>query len=155
MAGKKRLWDQTSDVRRNAQTRLPELTRAWIAEGNGLTGGALVPAAMHRFRLHTKSLRYTLELFRPCYGPGLDRRLAVLRQLQNLLGAISDCQTIRDFVASYLADDDPERKRIEALLTSRSKRKCAEFRSSWKRTFAQPERQRLWLQYLARPRHPR
>ena len=155
MAGKKRLWNQALDVRVNAQTRLPELTRAWITEGHELAGGALVPAAMHRFRLHTKSLRYTLELFRPCYGPGLDRRLAVLRQIQNLLGAINDFQTIRDLVASHLPEEAPERNRIEALLTNRSKRKWAEFRSSWKRTFARSDAQRLWLQYLARPRNPR
>ena len=53
------------------------------------------PEELHGFRLETKRFRYTLELFRPLYGPNLDRYLKALRELQGALGKVSDYQAIQ------------------------------------------------------------
>ena len=113
------------------------------------------PAAMHRFRLHTKALRYTVELFRPCYGPGLDLRLAALRKIQDCLGAMSDYATTKDLIASKLPRGDPERLRLSRLLTARTRRKCAELRRYWGQSFDKRGEQQRWRTYLSRPRTPR
>jgi CHAD domain-containing protein len=54
--------------------------------------------SLHGFRLLTKRFRYTLELFRCCYGPGLERRIEALHTLQQRLGEINDCATTREIL---------------------------------------------------------
>jgi len=152
MARKKPFWDESASASLNARARLPELVRAYFEEGRKLMSPAPSPAAMHRFRLHTKALRYTVELFRPCYGPGLDRRLSGLRKIQDCLGAMNDYATTKNLIASKLPAKDPERLRMSRLLTARAKRKCAEFRRYWQRSFDKQGEERRWMTYLARPR---
>ncbi|HSW48824.1 MAG TPA: CHAD domain-containing protein, partial [Bryobacteraceae bacterium] len=136
----------------NARHALPGLVCAYFEAGRELMEGALRPAALHRFRLDTKALRYTLELFRPCYGPGLERLLSELRRIQGCLGLISDYATCTELVASHLAGTAPERVRIEALLNARTRRKSLELRRYWKRIADAPGAERRWRSYLARPR---
>ncbi len=45
----------------------------------------------HEMRIATKHLRYTLETFAPCYPDQLSQPLQTLRQLQNYLGQLHDC----------------------------------------------------------------
>src|SRR5579863_8212648 len=85
------VWDGSKGPAQNASVKLPELSKRYFRAGHALLRGTPSPEALHRFRLETKRFRYTLELFRPCYGPGLDRRLAKLREIQTHLGEISDC----------------------------------------------------------------
>ena len=66
-------WDDSSTASANARAKLPAMLQAYFEEGRKLTGAEFTNARMHRFRLETKGLRYTLELFRACYGPGLGR----------------------------------------------------------------------------------
>lgn len=106
--------------------------------------------ALHRLRLDTKRLRYILELFRPCYGPGLNLFLATLRQIQDHLGAINDCATARGLIGRTLPGPSPERKRLDRLLNLRAKRKAAEFREYWRQTFDAAGQERRWVFYLSR-----
>ena len=46
---------------------------------------------MHKFRLRTKRFRYTLEMFKDLYGPGMLKRIESLKQVQTYLGDINDC----------------------------------------------------------------
>lgn len=143
-------WDESMTATAAARARLPQMAQAYFKAGRKL---ADAPASFHKFRLATKALRYTLELFRPCYGPALDRRLSALAAIQDSLGAISDCATTRELIAAKLPEDAPERIRMDSYLDAAARRKRLEFRRYWLRTFDQPGQERLWLNYLSRPRH--
>ena len=149
---KKITWDGTSSASRNARAVLPALARSYFEKGRQLTEKPPSAGALHRFRLDTKALRYTLELFRACYGVGLDRRLAVLRKVQAYLGAINDYATTIEMVSARLPKGDAERIRIEALLAARARRKSLEFRRYAQRLFHDAGEERRWRGYLARPR---
>jgi hypothetical protein len=49
---------------------------------------------LHDMRIAAKRLRYTLEIFRPCYPPSVDRILEQVRELQELLGQIHDADVL-------------------------------------------------------------
>ena len=100
-------WDDSASAGANARRRLPVLMRAYYAQGRRLAGGDLSPEILHEFRLATKRLRYTVEMFRACYGPGIDRWLVALRQIQDHLGAINDCVATKELVAAKLPKADP------------------------------------------------
>ena len=55
------------------------------------------PKRLHALRLQGKRLRYTLELLEPLLtdkaSSGVKARLKTLKQVQDLLGEINDCQT--------------------------------------------------------------
>jgi len=74
----------------NARSELPKRAADYFAEVRKTLAENPTLAELHRVRLATKRLRYTLELFRPCYGPGLETRLAALRAIQQLLGEVND-----------------------------------------------------------------
>lgn len=149
---KKLRWDESTSAAKNAKSVLPGSLCAYFEAGRELMGGPLRPAALHRFRLDTKALRYTLELFRPCYGPGLERLLSELRRIQGYLGLISDYATCAELVARHLPDTAPERIRIEGVLNARTRRRSLEFRRYWLRVADAPGAERRWRNYLARPR---
>jgi CHAD domain-containing protein len=107
---------------------------------------------MHPFRLETKALRYTLELFRPCFGPGLESFLLTLRRIQDCLGALNDYATTRDLIAAKLPKHAPERRKMDRILTARAKRKSLEFQRYWRQTFDKPGEDRRWINYFSRPR---
>ena len=73
-------WEGSKSVAWNAREKLPELARGFFETGRALAASHPSLQALHRFRLLTKRFRYTLELFRPCYGPVLDRRIEALKR---------------------------------------------------------------------------
>ena len=61
------------------------------------------PSEFHAMRLEAKHLRYTLELFRPCYPvAAMDLRLDALKQLQDSLGALNDAVASRKLLGRSL-----------------------------------------------------
>src|SRR5213594_2000685 len=92
------VWDTNKSAPENAARKLPKLAGRYFKAGRKLLKGRASVEILHRFRLETKRFRYTLELFRPCYGPGLDQRLALLRKVQDLLGEINDCVTAKSLI---------------------------------------------------------
>lgn len=150
MAKKNVTWDESSSAAENARGKLPKLLEAYFEEGRKLMDPPSSPAVMHRFRLETKALRYALELFRACYGPGLGRRLTALGRIQDFLGAINDCAATKDLIASKLPAASSDRIKMERILTAGMRRKWSEFRRYWQRTFDGPGEQRRWLNYLSR-----
>src|SRR5579862_547252 len=83
-------WEEDLDVAQNARKYLPALVSNYFAVGREVLQGSPKPEELHPLRLATKRLRYTLELFKPCYGPGFKARLRALQTLQQLLGDIND-----------------------------------------------------------------
>src|SRR5262245_35609467 len=110
---KKRLridWNGRQSAARNAAEKLPELARAFLAAGGDLEGKPY--REFHRFRLLAKRFRYTLEIFRPCYGPGLEQRIESLRTLQQHLGDLNDCAATEELVMARNDLSAAEQERI-------------------------------------------
>ena len=142
-------WDRQKSVSENASEKLPELARQYFEAGRGL-GTDSSFQALHRFRLFTKRFRYTLELFRPCYGPGLEVRIEALGTLQQYLGDINDCATTE---ALALARNDlpkAERERLARQIKELAGRRVAKFRRHWDEDFAPALREHWWTDYLTR-----
>lgn len=96
MAKKNKLrWQAARSPAENARAVLPALAEQYLQAARKRGAGRPSAKALHKFRLETKRFRYTLELFRPCYGPGLERRLETLVRLQQDLGQINDCAAAR------------------------------------------------------------
>lgn len=147
-------WDDAASAGASARAHLPALLHDYCEEGRALAGGALSAERLHEFRLATKRLRYTVEMFRACYGPGLDRWLAALRQIQDHLGAISDCAATAELVAAKLPKESPARLQIEHSLAGRARREAAAFRRYWQSAFDAPGESRRWAAYFARGAGP-
>lgn len=65
-------------------------------------------AELHAMRIAAKRLRYTLEIFDPIYPDGLKQWLKPLREMQELLGLIHDC----DVWAAFLPDFENEERKL-------------------------------------------
>ncbi len=143
-------WDGYAPPAGNARKHLPELVADYFTRGRELLAGNPKPEQLHALRLATKRLRYTLELFRPCYGPGLGARLAALRELQQLLGEVNDTAAAARTLDAVLNGNSPQRIRIESFLRRQGEAKASEFRKHWSAVFDAPGQQRWWTDYLSR-----
>ncbi len=136
-------------VAENAREVLPKLARKYFETGRDALGEKRPPHELHGFRLETKRFRYTLELFRPVYGPRLDRYLKALHQLQGALGKVSDYEAIQRVVRGDRALQDHIRRAL--------KRKVKDLRAEW-RAFDSEGVLKRWRTYLAgehsKPRTP-
>jgi CHAD domain-containing protein len=127
-------------VAANAREVLPKLARKYFQAGRDAVSEKRPPDELHALRLETKRFRYTLELFRPVYGPQLDRYLKALRQLQGTLGKISDYQAIQRVV-------HPDRM-LEAQIRRALTRRVKDLRHEWRAFDCEGELKR-WRTYLA------
>ncbi len=137
------VWNASKSAAENASLKLPKLAQAYFQSGRKLFQSTRSREALHKFRLETKRFRYTLELFRPCYGPSLDRRLAVLQKVQTFLGEINDCATTQKLVGR-------KQKKISAFLERRMAQRARALSGYWRRTFDAAGQERWWTDYLAR-----
>lgn len=148
-------WDPSKTVAENAGEKLPGLARVFFAAGRELAAVDAPFEALHHFRLLTKRFRYALELFRPCYGPGLELRIEALQMLQTDLGEINDCATTEELL---LKRDDlrpAQRDWLAGNLRMLARARIATFREHWRDQFGQPEKERRWIDYLTRYASPR
>jgi len=132
----------------NASRKLPPVMRAYFGQGRELLATNPAPAELHALRLATKRVRYTLELFRPCYGRGLNIRLAALQRLQQVLGEVNDCAAAERLIES-LVPASPARRRVQTFLRRRASAKAVALRREWHAAFDAPGREHWWLHYLA------
>lgn len=138
-------WDPARNAAENAAERLPPLVAAFFAAGRKVTAEPGLPEELHQFRIRGKRLRYTLEMFRPCYGPALDRRLDALRRIQQCLGDMNDFLTIRGMV---------EEAEIIAGLDRQIAVRAEEFATMWRGEFDRAGEESRWIRYLSRPLRP-
>lgn len=99
-------------------------------------------------RLASKRFRYTLELFRPCYGPGMEDRLDALKKLQDALGDLNDAVASMDLLGGRTG------KKVEKFLSARAEEKAQEFRVHWTESFDAPKQEGVWLKFLRKPHAP-
>src|SRR5215471_11711984 len=143
-------WDESSGAAHNARQHLPALVAAYFAHGREAIGGRATPSELHALRLLTKRLRYTLELFRPCYGPGLRMRLSALRQLQQCLGELNDCATAQRVLAASSKRNSAQKRHLDQFIAHRSLEKAVAFRRIWTQEFDSPGKEQWWTGYLSR-----
>jgi CHAD domain-containing protein len=143
-------WEERAGAAVNARRELPHLAASYFARVRALLADDPSAPRLHRLRLLTKRLRYTLELFRPCYGPGLDTRLAALRRIQQSLGEVNDSAAAGRLVSKSMSAASPQRARILHFLEERAAAKAEEFRKDWSEVFDAPGQERWWTTYLAR-----
>jgi len=134
-------WDREADAAANARRELPKLAADYFARARKLLAQDPPPAELHALRLDTKRLRYTFELFRPCYGPGLEARIEALRRVQQLLGEVNDIVT----AAALL----PKRARGRRFLENSAQAKAQEFRKHWAEAMDAPGQEERWTAYLS------
>jgi CHAD domain-containing protein len=143
-------WEERAGAAVNARRELPHLAASYFARVRALLADDPSAPKLHRLRLVTKRLRYTLELFRPCYGPGLDTRLAALRRIQQSLGEVNDSAAAGRLLSRSMNAASPQRARILRYLEERAAAKAEEFRKDWSEVFDAPGQERWWTTYLAR-----
>jgi CHAD domain-containing protein len=142
-------WNSRLGAAQNARRKLPELVGAYFLQVREMLAGNPAPAELHAIRLATKRLRYTLELFRPCYGRGLQARIASLQKLQQILGEVNDCTAGERLIAS-LVPASAERRRVETFLRRRAAAKATALRRHWRDSFDAPSKEHWWLDYLSK-----
>jgi len=114
------------EVHEFADRALPKLQRAFLAEGDSAAAPDSSPVTLHQFRIATKRLRYTLELFVLLEESETEERLEVLRGLQQILGDIHD-----SVVNAQLIHDLKGPAAIEQKLAKRQAQFTAKFRTNW------------------------
>ena len=146
MARNRRIeWDEKSGVLPNARRELPRLIAAYFSRVRKVLAEDGSPRKLHRLRLASKRLRYTLELFRPCYPGGLEERLDALRKLQDSLGEVNDAVASARLLRGALKRHPKVRK----FLDDRAAEQAAEFARYWKEAFDAPGREAWWTDFLA------
>jgi len=139
-------WKAGQSSAQNAAEVLPALARAFFAQGKTLTPRVTLEA-LHSFRIQSKRFRDTLELFRPCYTPRLERLLKLLRDIQQILGELNDLTTTRRMLTDRgFAKSQP---RVLDSLETRLAEKAGQFFALWKQSFARQGEERRWVDYLA------
>lgn len=142
-------WDEKATAAANARRQLPPLVARYFALVRELLARNPSPPELHQLRLATKRLRYTLELFQPCYGRGLETRMAGLRELQRLLGEVNDSSATGRQLGKAMRES-AHRPRVEKFLSERAAEQAQEFRKHWVEVFDAAGRERWWTSYLER-----
>jgi CHAD domain-containing protein len=142
-------WNPRLGASPNARRKLPPMMGAYFRQVRELLAADPAPAELHTIRLDTKRVRYTLELFRPCYGPGLEVRIAALQRLQQVLGEVNDCSAAECLI-ERLVPASSARTRVRTFLRRRAAAKATELRREWHEIFDAPGREHWWIHYLSR-----
>jgi hypothetical protein len=140
IAPQRKKLNPAQSVAANAREVLPKLAKKYFQAGRDAVSEKRPPDELHAFRLETKRFRYTLELFRPVYGPQLKRYLKALHGLQGALGKVSDYEAIQRVVEGDRALEDHIRHTL--------KRKVKDLRHEWRAFDSEGELKR-WRTYLA------
>jgi hypothetical protein len=138
-------WDPRAGVEANAQRQLPRMVSAYFSQVRRFLAKDLPPRRLHRVRLASKRLRYTLELFRPCYPAGLEERLDALKKLQDWLGEVNDAVATGRLLRRALKRQPKVRKFLE----DRAVEKAAAFARYWQETFDAAGQEAWWMDFLA------
>jgi CHAD domain-containing protein len=138
-------WDEKAGVSPNASRELPRMVTAYFSRVREVLAEDGTPRELHQLRLASKRLRYTLELFRPCYPKGLEERLDALKKLQDWLGEVNDAVASGRLLRRALK----RRPKVRKFLDDRAAQQAAGFNRYWKETFDAPGQEAWWTDFLA------
>ena len=114
------------------------MTKDYYAQGNE-AAKVFAPKKLHKFRIASKKLRYTLELFQPVLPANPNGRLkqVELKQVENvqrLLGRANDYATTRRLILQEGAS-----KKLAAQLKKKERKRVEEFHCYWENELAKPQ----------------
>jgi CHAD domain-containing protein len=132
----------------NAVRVLPELAASFLARGDKAARPGTSEVKLHGFRLNAKEFRYTLEAFRPLYGPALDRHIANVRRVQTVLGDLNDCRATAELLDRYEAVSAMEVEQARRFLDAERERLRARFAELWAELFGDERKRQLLARYL-------
>ena len=144
------LWDESRPAAECARQALPKLAADFFGQGRQIVRSSPAIEDLHQLRLTVKRFRYTLELFRPCYGSGLEKRLEALKRMQDHLGAMNDCETATSLIQLTLAEGTGSEEFLQFLKT-RGEQERESFLRHWDESFDAPGQEAWWVEYLTRP----
>lgn len=147
------VWNERIGPAANARRQLPRIVVEFFVQVRASLSAHPPPEQLHALRLSTKRVRYTLELFRACYGPALDARIESLRKLQQVLGEINDCVAARRLLTKSIRPS-PLRAKAERFLAARLRQKTLELRKLWAKEMGAPGQELVWTRYLAGKARP-
>ncbi len=143
------LVETAEDAPTIARTILPDLAADFFKAGRKTTLRAAAPERLHSFRLVAKRFRYTLEVFRPFYGPVFDQRVQQVREIQSILGRRQDC-AVTAAILQPLAPVDLALQQALDAVSARAVRLDGEFLVYWNSHFDAEGQELLWTRYLSR-----
>jgi len=135
----------------NAALVLPALAESFLANGDKAARAQTSDAKLHAFRLNAKEFRYTLEAFRPLYGPAMDRHIANVRRVQTVLGDVNDCRATADLLVRFDAVAAIEVEQLRRFLDERKAGLRAKFSESWTALYGGPRQRAALVRYLRAP----
>ncbi len=143
-------WDSELDAAANAKVVLPAMATDLFAAGREAAQRNAKIKKLHEFRLLTKRFRYTVEIFRPLYGPAMDARLGSLRKLQQLLGKVSDCDATTQLLKATAGKGKRkgQLQMVLAYIRGEERMRAAEFQEYWAEKFNAPGQEERWVRYL-------
>jgi hypothetical protein len=144
------LWQESRPAAECARQVLPKLAADFFHEGRRIVSAAPSIQDLHELRLALKRFRYALELFRPCYGSGLEQRLEALKGLQDHLGDMNDCEVVAKLVESTLPEADDVGTFLQ-FLKARGEQEQESVLLQWRDVFDAPGQEDWWVEYLTRP----
>jgi CHAD domain-containing protein len=143
-------WDKRAGLAANARRELPRMVSDYFSTVREFLAQDHHPRKLHPLRLASKRVRYTLELFRPCYPAELEDRLDALKKLQDSLGEVNDAVAS----ARLLRDVLKRRPKVRKYLEDRATDQAAKFTRYWQETFDAPGREAWWTDFLTHPVTP-
>ncbi len=144
------LWEESRPAAECARQVLPKLAADFFHFGRSIVTSSPSIKDLHELRLALKSFRYTVELFRPCYGSGLEQRLEALKRMQDHLGAMNDCEVAAGLVESNAPEADDAGIFLQ-FLKSRGEQEQEKVLVHWRDVFDAPGQEEWWVEYLTRP----
>ncbi|MGA2598614.1 MAG: CHAD domain-containing protein [Bryobacteraceae bacterium] len=145
LAGKEKENLQPADV---AQETLPGLAAGFFEAGQSAADPAADSKTLHKFRIRSKKFRYALELFAPQYGPTLEKRMEVLKNIQTRLGNINDCFATQALLDEYRKGHKPLVDQAKEKLAKKALTQVRAFRAYWHKSMDQAQRD-TWIEYLS------
>ena len=143
--------DLTPTFKNVAQTELRNLAVTFFSAAEADFGSTL---ALHEFRIATKQLRYTMEVFADAFAPTFRKELyPMVEELQEKLGAINDHANARDRYLTWLDDTQIEAQRLLlgtliAQETAGLQQATQSFRDWWTPVRAAELKSRFWQEIL-------
>ncbi len=144
----KSTWDSTRTSSENAAVVLPRLARKFFSKGRKLIQWETPDRKLHDFRLRAKRFRYTLELFKPCYGPTFNEHVRAIKQLQDHMGTMNDCAATLDLLETPGLRGQEGAQQLRDALKRRISSERAGFFTYWQTHFAGEDVEKRWMDYL-------
>lgn len=132
-----------------ARSVLPALAADFFEAGRRAVQRSGEAERLHAFRLAAKRFRYTLEIFAPCFGPVMARRIEQVREIQTILGKRQDAAVTAERLLPAVPLD-LELAEAHRRLEARGRKLEQQFLHFWHRGFDAPGELELWQRYLSR-----